>query len=235
MKCWSPLLQRFYSSPRSATISKGLKSELTFKESNIIPNPYDIIDQNVPGIKKRLSLFEMRRLREQLELDHAELESLKLINYPLSNENGENSKSIYKGIELSYSVLTNFPGLNFPSESSLDSNVTFRIPLDYFEISELECKKISEIMKIDSDSKIIEFKVSDFPFVSQNKSRAIEIFSALINTIKNQNDSFYNNLSILKSDFKTENPKKRKSDHSKISPEFPVEWLHNLEKSPKNE
>lgn len=234
MRCWSQLLHRFYASSRSTAVSKGAKSELNFKEGNAIPNPYDIIDRNVPGIEKRLSLFEMRRLREQLEQDQADLSSVKLINYPLENGNGDNLKSeIDGGIELSYRILSYFPGLKSPSEASLNSSVNIRVSLEYLKLSEKETKSLFNFVKIDSNSKDLEFTVSDFPLVSQNKCRAIELCNALINFIRNQDAPIYD--LDLNSDAKLGKMEKRKSDRCKVTPEFPAEWLLNLEKHQKIE
>lgn len=233
MRFCNHLLQRFFTSSRSKAVSKGAKSDLNFKEGNVLPNPYDIIDRNVPGIQKRLSLLEMRRLREQLELDQADFDSLKSLNFSLSidkrNINILNPE--LKGIELSYEILSNFPGLNCPSDASFDSSVTLRVPLDSLKLSEPETKKLMNFVKIAPNSKDLEFTVSDFPLTSQNKCRAIKLFNALIGFIKNQEAPLYVNEKISKSDIR----KPRATNHFKVVAEFPAEWLHNLEMIQKKE
>lgn len=237
MRLWRRLFQRFYASSRPASVSKGIKSEMNFKEGNAISSPYDVIDRNVPGIEKRLSLLEMRRLKEQLELDQVDLDSLKKMNSPISNAESAVRNSELDGMEVSYNVLSNFPGLNHPTESSSDSSVTFRIPLESLSISESEKTKLMNILKIDASSKDLEFKISNFPLVSQNKSRAIEVFNALINFVKSNNELDHGefNVSALLSDPKSAKSEKRKPDRLKIIPEFPTEWLLNLEKGQKTE
>ena len=200
MKFGSKLLQRFYASSRSISASKGAKSELNFKENNDISNPYDILYRNVPGIGKRLSLFEMRRLKEQLELDRADLDAIKSMNHPISQSKNEDFRSDFMGIELSYTALSNFPGLNHPTASSIESSVTIRIPFESLKLCELERKKLLNFLKIDINSEYLEFIVSDFPLVSQNKNRAVEILNAVIYFIKNKNDSDWDQLSIFNSD-----------------------------------
>ena len=72
----------------------------------------------------------MRRLKEQLELDQVDLDSSRKNEQPISNAESAVRNSELDGMEVSYNVLSNFPGLNHPTESSSDSSVTFRIRLN---------------------------------------------------------------------------------------------------------
>lgn len=229
------LFKRFFASPRTNSVSKGIKSELNFKEGNTLMNPYDVVDRNIPGMEKRLSLLEMRRLKEQLELDHEELCALKVINEKNLSEKHNYQNSDDLGIEITYKILSNFPGLNCPIESSLDSSVLLSIPMNLLNISETDLKILSNIIKYDIITKSFEISISNFPFVSQNKNRAIEIFGALLNLIKNHEDSTLSIFSAFDFDRFSSNLDVRKLDPPSKVPEFPIEWILNLKANKINE
>lgn len=223
MKTLGRLFRQFSSVARSL---KNGKSELNFKEGNCISNPYDIIDRNLPGINKRLRLYEMRRLKEQLKLDLPELDNLK-------NKYHEYSKNVQNSglsFEIRYSSITDFPGMNFPTESSTDSNVTISADFKSLELTKSAIDNLIKFFNMDQNSQSLEFTVSDFPFISQNKKRAIEILQELIRLSKSNDFEGLKNISFV-----TQNPKLIKETgkkiKSKLNLEFPNEWLKEIKQT----
>lgn len=221
MRIGTKILQRFFASGRPNSTTKNSKVELNFKENNHTPDPYDIIDHNVPGMEQRLRLYEMLRLKEQLVLDKRELESFKLMNYSANRE-------IFTGItafDLSYNVTSGFPGINCPTQSSSDSNVTIDLDFDGSKLTKDEKNKIIKLFKLNKYANNLEFTVSEFPLVSQNKTRALSVLKSLISFVRNQDlDPVKTNLEITDST-EAVNGTKGKSKSTKKTFEFPAEWL----------
>lgn len=235
MSYLTKLLRRSLSS-RPIGISKKSRPDLSFKESNELPNPYDVIDRNIPGIGQRLRLYEMRRLREQIELDRSDLEIIKKENENFEMNHKINDQKFQA--ELSYRVLAYFPGLSCPSKDSTDSSVSISVPIKYLNLSPSQINKIFNALGIsDKNLKYLNYTVSDFPFISQNKTRAVEILEEIIKLAKSEEIS--DGIRINELNCKDSNTFKSYYDHdneqngnnvdkslsSNKRLEFPVEWL----------
>lgn len=225
MKFLSNILRRPFSIARSTSMLKNSKTELNFKENNDIADPYDVVDRNISGIEHRLRLYELRRLKQHILLDKSDLNSLKSINLP--DEINEN-ESFNCNFELSYSSIALFPGVNCPTESSLDASVTICLKFEYSNFSKLEIDKIKKLLNLDKKSSELKLIISDFPLVSQNKARAIEVVEAIIGAIKNGDDienGIYDSVQIQDHVF---NYKSKLPCHKQNS-EFPANWLQRIE------
>lgn len=223
------LLRRSLSS-RVGPVTKKSRADLTFKESFEVPSPYDVIDRNVPGIEQRLRFYEMRRLKEQLDLDKSDLDMINNENKIFEKNFKPNRRSLNG--EITYRVLTYFPGLAGPSKDSSDSSVTLSIPIESLKISTDKLHKLFESLNItDKTLKYLNYTISDFPFISQNKSRALEILNEIIDLVKNGECSDFDNLSCKGSkSFKSYYNNDHKISTSSVQPfkpqlEFPIEWL----------
>ena len=232
MSFLTKLLRRSLSS-RPIGVSKKSRPDLSFKESNELPNPYDVIDRNIPGIEQRLRLYEMRRLREQIELDRSDLEIIKKENENFETNHKVNNRKFQA--ELSYRVLTYFPGLSCPPKDSTDSSVSISVPIEYLNLSPSQINKIFNALGIsDKNLKYLNYTVSDFPFISQNKTRAVEILEEIIKLAKSDENSdaiirikelnVKDDCITYKSYYDNEK-NEIKSLSSKKRLEFPVEWL----------
>ena len=218
MRYGNGTMRRFFASLRSNSLKKS-KADLNFKETNNISNPFDIIDRNIPGIEHRLRLLEMRRLKEQLKLDRPDLENLKMDNLSTASKNN-NAPHHY---EITYSIVSAFPGLNYSSEESFDSRVNITSGLNSFGILNTPAKRIIKLINSDKKSTQLEFSVSDFPLVSQNKARAIEALRTIVDlTRAGKIDKINDSISFNRS-FNCSSKKRNKE--SELAPVFPAEWL----------
>lgn len=215
MRYFNKLFPRYFASSRLNSTPKPSRSDLNYKEANPITSPYEVIDGNICGLEHRLSLYEMLRLKEQIKLDEFELLSIASENIPFPNQNIE--KNLHY-VELSYKILSNFPGLNCPTDSFLDSVLELRFPISNLDLSPLEVIKLLKLMNLSSNDKFIEFKVADFPFLSQNKIKALDILNALILFAKTKT-------STANEFFKTEVKSKAKLENSNRCLNFPSNWL----------
>lgn len=225
MNLWSRILRRPFAMARPNLSSKNSKSELNFKETNEIVNPYDIIDRNVSGLEHRSRLRELRRLKEQLFLDTPDLNSFKKNNSSFNSNDNITSKF---NIEISYSTLSLFPGINCATELSLDPSVTICLKLESSNFSKPEIEKIEKLMNLSDEAEECRFTVSDFPLISQNKSRAVETLKTIINVAKNEKLS-KKDINSLVQFTNTANSSKHKSP-AKMHLEYPAEWLQGLQK-----
>lgn len=208
---------RLFSTIKSS-VSRNSRSELNYKEENGISSPYDVIDRNPSGIQKRLQLLEMRRLNEQLILDSPEFEALKEQNkksagnsLPLSKEN--------VAFTIEHTTFSNSPGLSHASNtSSSNSTVDLYIPPNTFNASDLD--SIDQLLPFDENYDCYKLSVSDFPFISQNRKRAIELFESLKVSVPNP-ETF----NISKSSGNEKNKTVKERREKKKSLDFPIEWL----------
>ena len=222
MKLWGRISRRPFVSSRPSYLSKSSKAELNFKENNEVNNPFDVIDRNISGIEHRLRLYELRRLKEQLFLDKSDLNYFKLVNLP---DVSHSNKSSNVNFEISYLATSLFPGVNCSTENSRDSNVTICLKFEWAELSQTEIHKIKRILNLSDHASEFTLTISDFPFVSQNKIRAIEIVKAIVALAKNDKCSEKDINSLLfNQTISFSNPLLKSSDQKRI-PEFPQEWL----------
>ena len=225
MNLWSRILRRPFAMARPKSSSKNFKAELNFKEINETADPYDVIDRNVSGIEHRLRLRELRRLKDQLFLDKPDLNSFKKDNLPFDS-NYINSGNY--DFELSYSTLSLFPGINCATEFSLDPSVTICVKFESSKFSKLEIKNIKKLMNLGDEAKECRFTISDFPLVSQNKTRAIHVLKAIVDVAKNEKIVEKDLDSLIHYQNTVYNSKRTASDDKHL--EFPEDWLQGIHK-----
>jgi hypothetical protein len=214
---------------RSTNSSSRLgRAEMTFKDSSELASPYDVLDRNIHGIQKRSILNEIRKLNEQVELDLPELKKLQSLNIP--QENSE--KDIIYNTEISYKAFTHFPGLLVPSEEACDPSVHVKVAIDSLGLSSLAVGKLKTFFNLPQDAETFEFSVSDFPFISQNKKRAMAVLEQLIQFSQNDSVSIAD---ILGSDYVTQDSFNVENSRKKLSNlKFPQEWLDEAEAAKRN-
>lgn len=204
------------------SMNRSGRAELTFRETNEAPSPYDVLDRNVHGIKERSLLNEIRKLNEQVELDLPELKKLQSLN--ISPEH-EQQKDVKYSVEISYKAITNFPGLTVPSDVASDPSVHVKVSLDSLDLPVAAKEKLKTFFNLSQDAEFFEFSVSDFPFISQNKKRAMAVVEQLIQFSKNDSVSVSDILGNEKVLSVESSPRKKQT---KLK--FPQEWLDEAEK-----
>lgn len=190
---------------------KSIKAELNFKEGNICPNPFDIIDKNIVGIENRLRLYELRRLKEQLDLDASELSAIRTENLAICE------KYTDKRVEycLRSKISSEFPGTIQATDQSMNPSVTLLASPKSLNLSCKHLEKFCKIFKLQEDSEF-EITVSNFPFVSQNKKRVQELLSLAIESIDSDSSGILDESDVHLSISNSANKKE---------PEFPIHWI----------
>lgn len=225
MNVWSRIFRRPFAMTRPNSSSRSSKAELNFKENNEIADPYDIIDRNVSGLEHRLRLHELQRLKEQLFLDKPHLNSFKKLNLSL---NFNEINTLKFDFELSYATLSLFPGINCATELSLDPSVTICLKFESSKFSNPVIQNVKKLMNLSEEAKEFKFTISDFPFISQNKARAVDTLKAIIDVAKNEKVSELDLNSLVHFPDTIYNSKHKSSAHKHL--EYPAEWIQELHK-----
>lgn len=219
-----PACKRF--AGRVAGANRSSRAEMTFKESNETPSPYDVLDRNIHGIEERSFLNEIRKLNEQLELDLPELRKLQTFNIP---QESDKTKARKNYAEIRYNALTSFPGVTVPSEESCDAAVHIKVDLNLLEIPSVAKDKLRALFKLSHDENSFEFSVSDFPFISQNQKRALVLLEQLIQFSQNDSLSVSDILGDQNGNY-TDAAKATRKKTSSSQLKFPQEWLDAAER-----
>ncbi len=203
------------------SMGRSSRAEMNFKESNEPTSPYDVLDRNVHGIQERSLLNEIRKLNEQVKLDLPELQRLPYFN---TSPDAQQKYST----EFSYKAITNFPGLTVVSEDKCDSAVHVKVSFDSLDLPVAAKEKLKTFFNLTTDAEAFEFAVSDFPFISQNKKRAMAVLEQLLQFSQDDKLSISD---ILGSDNSFEETRALKEKHSQSSKQkFPKEWLEDAQK-----
>lgn len=190
---------------------------MTFREISELPSPYDVLDRNVHGIESRAIWNEIRKFTEQIKLDLPELRKLGESNKSAVANEELNNNFAY---EIKYQTQTTFPGISTPTEESITSAVTLVAHLDRLNVNEHAKSKLRSFFGLDSTAQTFQFTVTDFPFISQNKKRAIELLEELVRFSQNDTAHIQDILgtSALKGSSQVEQ-----------NLQFPQEWLLQAE------
>lgn len=193
------------------------RAEMTFREVSELPSPYDVLDRNVHGIESRAIWNEIRKVTEQIKLDLPELRKLGEVNQ--SALNSEESRNDF-AYEITYQTQTTFPGISTPTEESITAAVTLTAYLDQLNVNEKAKQKLRSFFGLDASAQTFQFTVTDFPFITQNMKRAVELLEELIRF--SQNDKVH-----IQDILGTSTPKA--ASQTKKPLQFPQEWLQKSE------
>lgn len=218
---------------RITSTSRSNRAEMTFKDPNEIPSPYDILDRNFYAIEERSFVNEIRKLNEQVRLDLPALKNLQQLNIPIDSQEKKDNESVAASVEIKYQAFTAFPGLKVPCEESCDPSVHIKVDFSSLNISSSAKDKLRKFFSLSEDADAFEFSVSDFPFITQNRKRALVLLERLIQFSQDESVSINDILGNLNENCDKSATQQKVSGTKKRSQlKFPEEWLHNKASQP---